>query len=449
MDKTPQTPRVIIIGAGFGGLFAAKALKNKQVDVLLIDRNNYHTFTPLLYQVATAGLEAEEVAYPVRGIFHKRITFMLGDVTGIDTTAKVVSVRTNGTTRSESYDYLIVAAGSVTNFFGNATAEQTAFELKSLDDAVMLRSHILRLFERAAWTEDSDYRHALTTLVVVGGGPTGLETAGALFELYHHVLTKEYSKLSPRIVLVEAQDRLLAPFPPPLQKAAYQQLESLGVEVILDNGVTEVTPESVRLHDGTVIQSHTLIWSAGVKASPLGQLLNVPLKRLGRIAVKPTLEAEGMNDVYVIGDMAYLEDPKGQPYPQLIPVAQQQGELAANNILRRIAGWNQQEFHYRDKGIMATIGRSRAVAYLFNRIQLSGHLAWWSWLGLHLLTLMGFRNRLAVFIDWVWNYFTYDRSFRLIFDSPRDKSDDVQTEGHESLPNPAGNQYNIPQNTSK
>ncbi|HVU09995.1 MAG TPA: NAD(P)/FAD-dependent oxidoreductase [Phototrophicaceae bacterium] len=439
MDKTP---RVVIIGAGFGGLFAAQALKNKSVDVLLIDRNNYHTFTPLLYQVATAGLEAEEVAYPVRGIFRKKVTFMLGEVTGIDTTAKIVAVRTNGTTRHEHYDYLIVAAGSVTNYFGNITAEQTAFELKTLDDAVTLRNHILREFERAAWSDDPEYRRTVTTLVVVGGGPTGLETAGALFELYEHVLSKEYANLSPRIVLIEAVDRLLTPFPEPLQKAAYEQLKSLGVEVIINNGVDEVTSESVRLKDGTVIPTHTLIWSAGVKAAPLGQMLNVPLKRGGRIAVKPTLEAEGMDSVYVIGDMAYLEDPAGQPYPQLIPVAEQQGTLAASNILRRITGWNQQEFKYFDRGIMATIGRSRAVAYLFNRIQLSGHLAWWSWLGLHLLTLMGFRNRLAVFIDWVWNYFTYDRSIRLILESPRDKSE-------ESLPNRAENQYNIPQNTSK
>jgi len=411
-------PRVIIIGAGFGGLFAAQTLKHKAVDVLLIDRNNFHTFTPLLYQVATSGLEAEEIAYPIRGIFRagSNISFMLGTVEGIDATAKTVSVRTNGNVRQEAYNYLIVAGGSVTNYFANPQFSDIAFELKSVDDAVVLRNHILRQFERAAWTDDEAHRRALTALVVVGGGPTGLETSGALFELFEHVLSKEYTALKPRIVLIEALDRLLTPFPQPLQQSAYRQLESLGVEVILGNGVADITPDSVRLNDGTVIPTYTLIWSAGVKANPLAEMLGVPLKRGGRVPITPSIDVIGQNDIYVIGDMAYLEDEQGQPYPMLIPVAKQEGQLAAKNILRRVAGWEQQNFHYIDRGIMATIGRHRAVAYLFNRIQLSGFLAWVSWLGLHLLTLMGFRNRVAVFVDWVWNYFTYDRSVRVILE---------------------------------
>ncbi len=415
---TVQRPRVIIIGAGFGGLYAAQTLRGKAVDVLLIDRRNYHTFTPLLYQVATAGLEAEEIAYPVRGIFRNQsnITFMLGEVEGIDREAKRVWVRTNGEVRREAYDYLLVAAGSVTDFFGNANVERGAFELKTLDDAVILRNHILRLFERAAWTEDVDYRKALTTLVVVGGGPTGLETAGAVQELYEHVLRKEFGELSPRIVLVEARDRLLLPFPEPLQKAAYQQLESLGVEVMLNKAVTGAEPGSVRLSDGMDIPSYTLIWEAGVKASPLAEMLGAPIMRNGRVQVTPTLQVEGLPEVYVVGDMAYLEDENGQPYPMMIPAAKQQGILAARNILRRTKGWEQQSFQYHDRGIMATIGRSRAVAYLFHRISLSGFIAWIAWLGLHLLTLMGFRNRLNVLINWVWNYFTYDRSARLILE---------------------------------
>ena len=415
MDKRP---RVIIIGAGFGGLYAAQTLKHKAVDVLLIDRHNYHTFTPLLYQVATSGLEAEEVAYPIRGIFRagSNISFMLGTVESIDHEAKAVSMRTNGAVRSEAYDYLIVAAGSVTNYFSNPHFSQYTFELKSVDDAVVLRNHILKQFERAAWTEDAEYRRTLTTLVVVGGGPTGLETSGALFELYEHVLSKEYADLAPRIVLVEARDRLLTPFPQPLQQSAYRQLEALGVEVILGNGVAEVTADNVRLNDGTVIQTHTLIWSAGVKANPLAEMIGVPLKRGGRVPILPTIDVIERNDIYVVGDMAYLEDEQGQPYPMLIPVAKQQGILAAKNILRRVAGWEQQKFHYIDRGIMATIGRNRAVAYLFNRVQLSGFFAWVAWLGLHLLTLMGFRNRATVFIDWVWNYFTYDRSVRVILE---------------------------------
>ncbi|MCC6801312.1 MAG: NAD(P)/FAD-dependent oxidoreductase [Anaerolineae bacterium] len=414
-----RRPRVIIVGAGFGGLYAAQALKGKPVDVLLIDRQNYHTFTPLLYQVATCGLEAEEIAYPVRGIFQgaSNIAFMLGEVIGIDTTEKIVSVRTNGTVRRESYDYLVLAAGSVTNFFGSDDIAQTSFELKTLNHAVTLRNHILRLFERAAWSDDPDYRKALTTLVVVGGGPTGLETSGALYELYEHVLDKEYADLAPRIVLVEALDRLLTPFPPELQQSAHQQLESLGVEVILGRSVTETAPDHVTLSDGTVIPTYTLIWGAGVKASPLADMLGVPLQRGGRVPVTPTLEVADCSDVYVVGDMAYLEDANGTPYPMMIPAAKQQGRLAAKTLRRRLKGWQPEAFRYIDRGIMATIGRNRAVAYIFYRVKLSGYLAWLSWLGLHLVTLMGFRNRLNVLVNWVWNYFTYDRSVRVILEA--------------------------------
>lgn len=413
-----KRPRVLISGAGFGGLYAAQTLKGRAVDVLLIDRQNYHTFTPLLYQVATAGLEAEEIAYPVRGIFRKQanVAFMLGNVEGIDTDTKIVSVRTNGMVRQERYDYLIVAAGSVTDFFGNASVEQEAFELKTLDQSVTLRNHILRTFERAAWAEDEAHRRALTTLVVVGGGPTGIETAGALFELYEHVLRKEYGGLTPRIVLVEARNNLLTPFPEALQKSAYEQLESLGVEVVLGGAVEEAGDGFIRLSNGMTIESHTLIWSAGVKASPLAKMLNVPLKRNARVPVQATMEVEGLADVYVVGDMAYLEDESGQPFPMMIPAAKQQGILAAKNILRRVSGWQQQTFQYIDRGIMSTIGRNRAVAYLFHRVPLTGFVAWLAWLGLHLITLMGFRNRVNVFVNWLWNYVTYDRSVRVILE---------------------------------
>lgn len=424
-----RLPRVIIVGAGFGGLYAAQALKGKPVDVLLVDRQNYHTFTPLLYQVATCGLEAEEIAYPVRGIFQgaPNIAFMLGEVIGIETKDKIVSVRTNGTVRREPYDYLVLAAGSVTNFFGNDEIAQMSFELKTLNHAVTLRNHILRLFERAAWSDEAEYRKALTTLVVVGGGPTGLETSGALYELYEHVLDKEYADLAPRIVLVEALDRLLTPFPPELQESAYRQLEAIGVEVILGKSVTETASDHVTLSDGTMIPTYTLIWSAGVKASPLAEMLGVPLQRGGRVPVTPVLEVVGCPDVYVVGDMSYLEDPDGKPYPMLIPAAKQQGRLAAKNILRRLKDWEPETFHYIDRGIMATIGRNRAVAYLFYRVKLSGYLAWLSWLGLHLLTLMGFRNRLNVLVNWVWNYFTYDRSVRVILEAaPQPETEPIQ-----------------------
>jgi NADH dehydrogenase len=422
-----NTPRVIIIGAGFGGLYAARQFCGKNVDVLLIDRNNYHTFTPLLYQVASSGLEAEGIAYPVRGIFRGKtnVRFLLGEVTAIDTVSQRVIVQAQDEVREESYDYLIVAGGSVTNYFGNADLERHAFGLKDLDDAVGLRHHILKLFERAAWESDAALRKALMTIVVVGGGPTGLETAGAMLELYRFVLRHDYGHegdMHARVILVEATDRLLAPYPTGLQQAALEQLRSLGVEVLLGSPVDQVADDHVTLKDGTYIPTHTLIWAAGVKASPLATMLGVELQRGGRIPVQPTLEAVGLQNVYVIGDMAHLNDENGQPYPMLAPVAQQGGTLAAHNILRRMAGETQQTFRYNDRGTMATIGRNRAVAWVFNRIPLTGYFAWVAWLGLHLLTLIGFRNKVSVLINWVWNYLTFDRSVRIILDGEPERA---------------------------
>ncbi len=417
--STPARPRVIIIGAGFGGLYAARTLSNQSVDVLLIDRHNYHTFTPLLYQVATSGLEPEQIAYPVRGIFHHapNIRFLLGTVTTIDTINRRVIVEAAGGPREEAYDALIVAGGSVTNTFGNADLERYAFGLKDLDEAIALRQHILTLFERAVWEEDEAQRQALLTIVVVGGGPTGMETAGAMLELYRHVLRKDYSSmgdLQARVILVEASDRLLAPYPPNLRDSAYEQLQSLGVEILLNNPVEQVSADQITLKDGTVIPTNTLIWAAGVKASPLAALLPVPLVRGGRVPVQPTLEVTGLQDVYVIGDMMALDDAAGRPYPMLAPVAKEGGILAARNILARLAGQPQMPFRYNDRGTMATIGRNRAVAWVFNRIPLTGVLAWLAWLALHLVTLLGVRNRLGVLLNWAWNYVTYDRSVRVI-----------------------------------
>lgn len=418
--STQDRPRVIIIGAGFGGIYAARSFAKQDVDVLVIDRNNYHTFTPLLYQVATCGLEAEEIAYPVRGLFrkHKNIEFMLGTVENIDKANQTVAVRTNGHVRHEQYDYLIVAGGSQTNYFGMDGAEKYGFSLKDLQEAVKLRNHILRLYEKAAWNDNPAEREAMTTMVVIGGGPTGLETAGALYELYTHVLRREYDfleSINTRVVLIEMTDRLLRPYPEKLQEAALRQLEDIGVEVILNNAVSDVSADEVRLQDGRVIPTRTLVWAAGVKgSSPLGRMLDVELARGGRVPVKPTMEVIGHENVYVIGDMAYLEDDKGQPYPMLIPVAKQQGILAAKNILNRIHDKAEQTFRYVDRGIMATIGRSRAVAWIFYRIQLTGFAAWFAWLFLHLVMLAGFRNRFNVLINWMYNYYTYDRSARVI-----------------------------------
>lgn len=415
--------KTLIIGAGFGGLYAAQTLSNMSVDVMLIDRQNFHTFTPLLYQVATCGLDPSEIAYPVRRIFYDKtnVRFMMGDVQAIDASTKVVTVTAGSEVYHETYDYLIIAAGSITNYFGNLNLDKYAFGLKDLNDAVVLRNHILTMFERAAWTQKQTDREALTTLVVVGGGPTGLETAGALYELYNDVIQKEFPQLrdiKAKVILIEATDQILAPYPPNLRQAALKQLMSLGVQVMLNEVVEEIMIDSIKLRSGTIIPAWTVIWAAGVKASPIAELLNIPLQRMGRIPVKPTLEVIGHENIYAIGDIAYLEDEDGKPYPMVIQVAKQQGFLAAKNILKHLQREQQEYFKYDDLGIMATIGRSRAVAWIFNRIALSGFIAWVAWLGLHLIWLMGFRNQLNVLVNWVWNYITYDRSVRIILDLP-------------------------------
>lgn len=424
---TTTRPRMIIIGAGFGGLAVVNTLHRQNVDILLIDRNNFHTFTPLLYQVATCALDPSEIAYPVRGIYRKNrnVSFLLGEVVAIYPQEKRLSVKSNGTTLDQSYDYLVIATGSVINFFGNDSIEQFAFGLKNLQDTLILRNHILKLFEKAAWTKDSIERDAMTTMVVVGGGPTGLETAGALYELYNHVLSREYNRanaIRARVVLVEATNTLLTPYPERLRELARKQLESLGVEVILGKAVQKMEKNRVILADGEVIHTHTLVWSAGVKGSPVARMLDVELVRGDRIPVKPTMEVIGLEDVYAAGDITYIPDANGNPYAQVITVAQQQGKLVAKNILNRLNDKPQSEFVYFDKGIMATIGRRRAVAYPFNKVQLSGFFAWVTWLGLHLIWLMGFRNRINVFVNWVWNYLTYDRSVRIILDETKSQS---------------------------
>ena len=425
--KEHNRPKIVVIGAGFGGLFAARTLAKQDVDVLVIDRNNYHLSTPLLYQVATCGLDPSEIAYPIRSIFrkHKNVQFLLGEVKEIDHMGQAVVVKVNGQARTERYDHLMIAAGSTTNYFGNKNLETFGFGLKGLPDAVRLRNHILKLFERAAWTNDQAHKAALTTLVVVGGGPTGLETAGALYELYNNVLRQEFSKseqLHARVILVEALDHLLAPYPERLQESALQQLKSLGVDVIMGQMVENVEADKITLGSGDVIHTHTLVWAAGVKASPFAEMLDVETQRGGRIAVEDTLSVIGRENVYAVGDIAYLLDDNDEPYAQVIPVAQQQGKLVAENIICRLNGETMQAFAYKDRGIMATIGRSRAVAFPFYKVQLTGFFAWITWLFLHLLWLMGFRNRLNVLVNWFWNYLTYDRSVRIILERTYDAS---------------------------
>lgn len=418
LENTSHRPKVIVVGAGFGGLFAAQRLAKADVDVLLVDRNNYHTFTPLLYQVATCALDPSEIAHPVRTIFRKNenVRFLWGTVTAVNEAEQTVTLHAHGETYDEAYDYLIVAAGSTPTYFGNDEFAQHAFELRTLEDALQLRNHVLRRFEEAVWTKDPEAQRALTTIVVVGGGPTGLETAGAVYELYNHVLDQEYrgQSLDTHVVLVEMLPQLLKPYPEQLQEAALEQLRSLGVEVVLGEPVVEVTADQVQLENGRSIPTRTLIWAAGVQAPPLSQELRIELKKGGRAPVEETMQLKGRERIYVVGDMAYLENEEGQPYPQVIPVAQQQGRAAADNILAHLEGREMRPFRYSDRGMMATIGRRRAVAWIYNRIPLTGFLAWLAWLGLHLLTLLGFRNRLNVLINWIWNYLTYDRSVRII-----------------------------------
>jgi len=424
-------PRIVIIGVGFAGLFAARKLMKHDVDILLVDRNNFHTFTPLLYQVATCALDPSEIAYPIRGIFRGKsnVRFLLGNVTNIDYTNKQIIVSAEGRTESLSYDYLLIATGTVTNYFGNKTIQQQSFGLKDLQDTVRLRNHVLKLFERAAWAKDSAEREALTTLVVVGGGATGIETAGALYELYNYVLSQEYHRhntIKARVVLVEATDSLLLSYPSNLQKAALRQLEGLGVEVILGQAVKRVHNDHIILDNDDIIRTYTLIWAAGVTVSPIVEALDVGLQRGKRIPVKPTMEVIGRDAIYAAGDITYLPDPDGNLYPQTIPVAQQQGGLAAKNILSRIRSEPETDFVFRDKGMMATIGRRRAVAYIYNRIQMTGYPAWIAWLFLHLIWLIGFRNRMNVLVNWIWNYLTSDRSVRIILEHYRKQDDPAE-----------------------
>ena len=425
---TEFRPRVVIIGAGFGGISTADHLSRLAVDVLIIDRYNFHTFTPLLYQVATAALDPSTVAYPVRGIFRRdrNVGYLMGTVTRIDRAERRLTIQTEAGERVETYDVLVVSAGSQTTYFGNDEAERYTFDLKTVDDAVRLRHHVLSLFERATWVEDEAQRRALTTMIVVGGGPTGVETAGALYELYNHVLTSEYrdsaQSLRAHVILVEALDSILQPYPERLQKAAIRQLESLGgVEVRLGVAVEHVAPDHIVLSNGATIPAYTVAWMAGVRASSLGEMLTDNPRRNGQVPISSYLQLPHDDSVYVIGDMAYLEDDRGKPYPMVIPVAKQQGELVARNIHHSFSNQPLESFAYNDRGNMATIGRRRAIAWIFNRIQLTGFVAWLSWLFLHLVTLMGFRNRITVFISWMWNYLTFDRSVRIILHDEPDE----------------------------
>ena len=418
---TPR-PRVVIAGAGFGGLTCARGLKRAPVDVLLVDRNNYHLFTPLLYQVASAVLDPGEIARPVRQLIRhlRNADFLLAKITGADLEQRRL-LTDHGPV---PYDYLVLASGSQSDYFGNASLMRHAFGLKELDEGLAVRNRILMRFEEARWTDDRERRRTLLTFAVVGGGPTGVEMAGALAELIHLVLAKDYRDLDlglVRVVLLEAAGSLLGAFAEPLRDAARRSLEKKGVEVLLKAKVADVSASSVRLVDGHEIPASTVIWTAGVRASELGNDLGLPLARQKRVEVLPTLQVAGHPEVFVIGDLAGATD-DGAPLPMLIPVAMQEGRHVAATIRDVLRGYGATNFDYKDPGIMATIGRNSAVAQL-GPVRLSGFLGWLMWLTVHLINVVSFRSRVVVLVNWAWDYLFFDRPIRLIVRAAEDRPD--------------------------
>lgn len=406
-------PHVVIIGGGFGGLKAAKSLKRADVRITLVDRTNHHLFQPLLYQVAMAGLSPAEIASPLRSILRKQqnTTVVLDEVLNIDTKSRSIEM-SNGTLK---YDYLVVATGVQNSYFGNNHWAKYAIGLKDLDEALEIRRRVLVAFEEAEREQTPEREKQLLTFVVIGGGPTGVELAGTLSELAHYVLKRDFRSINPsstRVILVERGERILASFPKTLSIKATEQLKHLGVEVLTGVGVTDITAEGVQLGD-KFIPSATVLWGAGVQSNSITKALGVPLDRSGRVIIETDLTIPDHEEVYVIGDAACYTHQTEQPLPGVAPVAMQQGVLAAQNILNTIEGKPREKFHYVDKGSMATIGRSAAVAYA-EGLEFSGFLAWIMWLVVHIIFLIGFHNRTIVFFQWVWSYFTYKRGARLI-----------------------------------
>jgi NADH dehydrogenase len=412
-------PHVVVIGAGFGGLVVAGGLAGSPVEVTLVDRHNFTTFQPLLYQVATAGLNAADVAHPVRGLLQRQrnVRFRRGEVTDVDWQKRQIVLDSNADERI-AFDHLVLATGAVATWFGIPGAEEHALPLYTLDDATEVRNHVIERFEAAdANSFGRDGTDAALTFVVVGGGPTGVEMAGALAELFAVVFRRDYPHLDlarARVVLVEATDALLPSYHASSQRHAAAALRARGVEVRLGEMVAEVTPDHVRFASGEVLPTQTVIWAAGVRAHPLGEALGLETGPGGRVVVGPDLAVPRHEGVWAIGDVAAPLDRRGGVLPQLAPVAMQSGAHVARQIQRGIDGKPTQPFRFTDRGIMATIGRHAAVAELPGRIRLHGPLAWLAWLGLHLLYLAGLRNRASVLLNWAWSYLTWDRGPRII-----------------------------------
>jgi NADH dehydrogenase len=412
-ETATRSPRVVIIGAGFAGLSAAKAFAGKAVDVTIIDRHNYHLFQPLLYQVATAGLSPADIASPIRAILRrqKNASVILAKVSGVDTVVREVIAEG----RRIPFDYLVIATGAEHAYFGHDNWASYAPGLKTIDDATYLRRRILLAFEKAETEPDPAERRRLLNFVVVGGGPTGVEMAGAIAELAKRALASDFRSIDPRlarIILIEAGPRLLAPFDPALSESARRSLERIGVEVRLNTSVTDCNCNEVSTSEG-IIETRTIMWAAGVKASPAGRWLEAETDRAGRVKVKADLSVPGHRDIFVIGDAAHVIGEDGKPLPGVAPVAKQQGKYVAHCIMARVHARLAPAFRYRDLGSMATIGRKSAVAQL-GRIRLSGLVAWLLWSLAHIYFLIGYRNRAAVVMNWGWNYVTFQRGTRLI-----------------------------------
>ena len=404
-------PHVVVVGAGFGGLRAVNSLRKAPVRVTLVDRRNYHLFQPFLYQVATSGLGPSDIAQPVRAILRdqRNFDFRVTNVEGVDLAAKKLKTESG----EMPYDYLVLAVGGQTNYFGNPGLAQHAFGLKDLDDAIRIRNHLLYMFEQAIHEPNPELRRALLTFVIVGGGPTGVECAGAFSELIRLVLVKDYPSLNikdVRVILLEAGDKLLAMLPEKLREAAAKTLWKKYIEVRFGASVSDFDGSCVTLKGGERIPSHTMVWAAGVRAADLTAKLGLPTDRVGRIQVEKTLQLPGHPEVFAVGDAACIE---GQALPMVAPVAIQQAETAARNIVHATRQQPPEDFRYKDKGTLATIGRNAAVASV-GKIQVRGWFAWAMWLAVHIVFLIGFRNRLLVLINWTWDYFFYDRPIRLI-----------------------------------
>jgi NADH dehydrogenase len=418
---------VVILGGGFGGLAAAHVLGRKKVRVTIVDRRTHHVFQPLLYQVATAGLSAPDIAAPIRRIVQRyaNVDVLLAEALSVDLAARKV-VLADG---EIAYDSLVIATGATHSYFGRDDWAAHAPGLKTLEDALELRKRVLLAFEKADRETDEARRREWLTFAVIGAGPTGVEMAGTLAEIARYTLREDFRHIDPgtaRVLLIEAADRVLPPYPPDLSAKAQEQLEGLGVEVRTKTRVTDIDAAGVALGDERVA-ARTVVWAAGVAASPIGRTLGVAVDRAGRVPVQPDLTLPDHPEVAVVGDLVTLQQ-DGKPVPGVAPAAMQMGRHAARNVLRALEGRERLPFRYVDKGSLATIGRKSGVAE-FGRLHMSGLLAWLAWLMIHIFFLIGFRNRLAVMTDWAWSYFTHQRFARLILDIQRPRADGVESSG--------------------